>query len=114
MMIEKLLYDFLTARIDVPVYMEMPASPPEAFVLMEKTGGGMSNHLRRATIAVQTYDASLYKTAGLNEVVKTAMLSCAELDAVARCELNSDYCYTDTTHKLYRYQAVFDVIYYEV
>ena len=32
---------------------------------------------------------------------------------VAACRLNADYNYTDTTKRLYRYQAVFDLVYYE-
>ena len=31
---------------------------------------------------------------------------------VASCRLNSDYNFTDTTKKQYRYQAVFDIVYY--
>jgi hypothetical protein len=34
------------------------------------------------------------------------------LDDVTRSALNSDYNFTDTASKGYRYQAVFDVIHY--
>ena len=35
------------------------------------------------------------------------------LDDVISCKLNSDYNYTDEETKRYRYQAVFDIRYYE-
>ena len=90
-MIEKTILDYLSDCLpDVPVYMEVPADRPAVFVVIEKTGSSRINHIDSATIAVQSYAASLY-------------------DAAA---LNSDYNYTDTTSKHYRYQAVFDVTFY--
>ena len=35
-----------------------------------------------------------------------------ELDAVSASRLNSDYNFTDTTTKRYRYQAVYDLVYF--
>ncbi len=42
-----------------------------------------------------------------NETVKLAMDSLDELAEVCRVQLNSDYNFTDTASKRYRYQAVF-------
>ena len=53
----------------------------------------------------------MYKAAELNEKVKAAMERLIELDSVSKCELNTDYNFTDTDKKQYRYQAVFDVVY---
>ena len=50
--------------------------------------------------------------AELNEQVKAAMEDLADLDEVSACRLNSDYNFTDTTTKHYRYQAVFDLVFY--
>lgn len=50
--------------------------------------------------------------AQLNERVKAAMLDADALDEVVRCTLNSDYPYTDTAEKRYRYQAVFYLTHY--
>ena len=46
-----------------------------------------------------------------NENVET-MLDIDELDSISKCELNSDYNFTDTQQKKYRYQAVFNLTYY--
>lgn len=119
-MIEKIVLDFLNNNLDVPVYMEMPSNPPVSFVLVEKVGSGVANHIYNATIAIQSYADSLYNTAQLNEAVKRAMLGSGQsyddgilsTFTVTRCELNSDYNATDTTNKRYRYQAVFDLVHY--
>ena len=44
--------------------------------------------------------------------MKAAMEKIIELDDISKCELNSDYNYTDTNRKKYRYQAVFDIVYF--
>ncbi|MCD8087129.1 MAG: hypothetical protein LUE22_00875 [Oscillospiraceae bacterium] len=111
-MIEKIVLDYLTDALDVPVYMEVPETPPQTYVVLEKTGGGQNNHISTATLAVQSCAPSLYEAALLNEQVKTAMDSIITLDSVSRIKLNSDYNFTDTATKKYRYQAVFDFTYY--
>ena len=54
----------------------------------------------------------MYNAASLNETVIAEMDGLPALPEVASCRLNSDYNFTDTTKKQYRYQAVFDVVYY--
>ena len=114
-MIEKTILDYLSDCLpDVPVYMEVPADRPAFFVVIEKTGSSRINHIDSATIAVQSYGATLYDAAALNERIKTAMLyGAVTLDSISRVSLNSDYNYTDTASKHYRYQAVFDVTFYD-
>ena len=49
----------------------------------------------------------------MNEEIKAMMLDgLITLGAVAKVDLNSDYNFTDTTTKTYRYQAVFDIVHY--
>ena len=91
-MIEKIIKDYLQDSLGLPVRME------------EEDNLG--------TLAIQSYSTSMYKAAALNERVKEAMEKSIELDDISRCELNSDYNYSDTGRKKYRYQAVFDIVYY--
>lgn len=112
-MIEKIILDYLSERLTEPVLMEEPEAKPETYVLIEKTGSGETNHIGSATIAVQSYAPSLYEAAALNERVKTAMKSAITMDEIVKVTLNSDYNYTNTASKRYRYQAVFDVIFYD-
>lgn len=113
-MIEDIILAQLAAA-NITACMEIPeggGTPP--FAVVQKTGGGEENRLRHATVAIQSYGSSMYNAAALNESVIAAMDGLAAQPEVASCRLNSDYNYTDTTKKQYRYQAVFDVVYYSV
>ena len=35
-----------------------------------------------------------------------------ELDSISQAELNTDYNFTDTQTKRYRYQAVYDLVFF--
>lgn len=110
-MIEKIILDYLKSELSVPVYMEIPEDPPEAFVLIEKTSSSQKDYIKYATFAIQSYEKTLYNAALLNEEVKDKMQSIISLDQIYSSRLNSDYNYTDTSTKKYRYQAVFNLVY---
>ena len=111
-MIEKILLNHLDNEMSVPVYMEVPEILPESYVIIEKTGSSKENHIYSAMIAIQSYAESLVLAADLNEQVKAAMDKAIELDEICHVQLNSDYNYTDTSMKKYRYQAVYDIVHY--
>ena len=76
-MIEKIIYDYMTANLGVKSYMEKPAALPAAtqtypkpqrYIVIEKTGQSATNHLNRSIIAVQCYAESLYQAAVLSEM----------------------------------------------
>lgn len=112
-MIEKTILDHLSGALDPPCCMERPAIAPDKFVLLEKTGESRENHICTAILAVQSCAPSLFEAAELNEQVKAAMFDAARLPGIAAVRMNSDYNFTDTAMKGYRYQAVFDVTHYE-
>lgn len=112
-MIEKIILDWLSAELDVPVYLEEPKELPKEYVLIDKLGSAENDLITSATIAVQSYSASLYGAAELNMKVKVAMAESVSRGDICRCVCTSDYNYTDTETKRYRYQAVFDITYYE-
>ena len=111
-MIEKTLLDYLNQNLSVPVYMERPVNPPSKYVLIEKTGSSRRNKIYTAMIAVQSYAPSLYEAAELNETAKAKTEDAAELNQICRVSLNSDYNFTNTAMKQYRYQAVFEITHY--
>ena len=111
-MIEKTILDYLSGALSVPCFMEMPEVLPPSFVVIEKTGSSVSNKIPQATFAIQSYAKTLFAAAQLNEQVKGVIDSIIELDSIINVELNSDYNYTDTGLKAYRYQAVFVVTHY--
>lgn len=111
-MIELTILDHLKTKLSVPVYLEEPEEKPDRYVVFEKTSSGRVNHLSSATFAFQSYAESLYQAVLLNELTKVAVDSLIELDEIASVKLNSDYNFTDTTTKRYRYQAVYDIKHY--
>lgn len=111
-MIEAVILNHLKTQLTDPVYMEKPEPAPARYVLFEKTGSGRSRRLLSSTFAFQSYAESLYEAAALNERVKGAVDSLITLDEIGAVRLNSDYNFTDTTTKKYRYQAVFDINHY--
>lgn len=113
-MIEVTILQYLNSlELSATVYTEIPATRPSKFFVLEKTGSSMDNHITRSTFVIQSYAPSMYEAATMNEEIKAAMLnSLITLGSVAKVDLNSDYNYTDTTTKTYRYQAVFDIVHY--
>lgn len=112
-MIEQILIDYLNSALSVPVYAEMPSGAKGSFVIIEKTGGGKENHILSATVSLQSYGETLAAASHLNEQVKSAMDEITyERPDICKTKLNTDYNFTDTATKHYRYQAVFDVFYY--
>lgn len=110
-MIELIICEYLSSKLDCPVLPEKPQRPFGKMVFVERTGG-RGKFLRETTVAIQSYGNSLYEAAVLNEEVIAYMQGLIERDEVTKVTLNSNYNYTDTTTKEYRYQAVFDVIHY--
>ena len=115
-LIEELVYNFLNENMTVPVYTEIPSNPPKKMIVLEKTGSSQSNFIKQSTFAIQSYAKSLFEAAELNEQLKEIVMDgldgLASLNEIVSVGLNSDYNYTDTTTKKYRYQAVFNIVHY--
>lgn len=113
-MIETTILDYLNnLNLGATAYMEVPKEPPEKFFILQKTGSSMENHIYHSTFAIQSYASSLYEAALANENIKDVMLDglLEEADIIG-VQLNSDYDFSDTQTKRYRYQAVFDICHY--
>ena len=114
-MIEITVLNYLISKnltgINNNVYLEVPESPPAEYILVEKTGSGEMDRINQAMIAVQSISrTSLVTALGINELVKTAMKEFPEESTeIYACKLNSDYNFTNTETKEYRYQAVFNL-----
>lgn len=112
-MIELIIKEYLEQKLGLTVVMEKPPEPPEEYVLVEKTGSSWENLITTATVAVQSYSGSMYGAASLNKRVKQAMEDITWKDEVSRCDLDTDYNYTDTAKKEYRYQAIYSLVYFD-
>ena len=113
-MIETVIKEYIQSKLDVPIYFENDESNLDnEYIVIERTSGGMTNHISSGTFAFQSYSTSLYGACSLDEELRKAVFDMIELDSIARVELDSYYNYTDTTKKKYRYQAVFYLVYYD-
>jgi len=111
-MIELIILNHLKNKLLEPVSLEKQSVQTGNYIVFEKTSSGKTNHMPTATIAFQSYGKTLYEAAELNERLKTAVESLTELEEIRGITLNSDYNFTDTTTKEYRYQAVYEIRYY--
>lgn len=111
-MIAKTLLDYLDTTLAVPVVMEAPEQL-SGYVLIDQTGSSRTNHIITTTFAIQSYGDTLYNAMLLNEDVKSAMVGFADLDAITRVELQTDYNFTNTATKQYRWQAVYLITHYQ-
>lgn len=118
-MIELIVLNYLKSALSVPVSMEKPTDKSlTEYVVIEMTGGGQTDFINTAVFVIQSYAKSLYEAAELNEQVKLAMLGDASetfgiiaATDISKCDLNSNYNFTDTSTKSYRYQAVYDMVF---
>lgn len=112
--IESIVLNYLMGELGIgDVYMEVPRDDlPDRFVVLEKTGGRRSNHISFATIAIQSYGQTLVDAVELNEEVITAMDDLDDHPSIVHAAYSTDYNFTDTETKRYRYQCVYDITYY--
>lgn len=111
--IESILIGYLNGK-GYTAFGEEPEKPPAVYLVVGKVGSRHENHIDGAVITIRSYAVSLEQAAALNKRVKHTMLyELPELDDVAGVHLNSDYPQADPETKRYRYQAVYDITYYE-
>ena len=111
-MIEKIMFDYLNDKLSVGAYMERPETPPESYVVIEKTGSSKENQIVTSVLAFQSYAKTLASAASLNELVKAVVEESSELTDISGVHLNTDYNFTKPDSKQYRYQAVFLITHY--
>lgn len=112
-MIELIVKSYLEDVLPgIPIFMTEPEEPPVCYIKIEKTGSGVRNWIRTATVAIQSYGSSMQEAATLSDRVVTAMLQSPSRDEISRCELNSEYNFTDPKTRRFRYQAVFNLTYF--
>ena len=111
-MIEVTTIRYLSTALEVPVYAERPENPDPSYVLIERTASSKHDQISTATLAVQCYAPSMLSAATLCEEVLRAMEDFDVLPEISSCDLNSAYNFSDPETREYRYQAVFDLVYY--
>lgn len=112
MTIVQLLIGYLSEQLEgVFVGVEAPKQITN-YVLIDQTGSNTRNHITTTTIAVQSYGASLNNAILLNGEVKSLMAGFVAESEVASVRLETDYNFTNTETKQYRWQAVYQITHY--
>jgi hypothetical protein len=111
-MIELIVKNYLSTKLEIPIVFEHQQNLPKKFILIQKTSGSRENFLNSSTVAIQSYAESMFESAKLNEKIKNLMYDLITISEVSKVKLNSDYNFTDTETKRYRYQAIFDIYHY--
>lgn len=112
MTIEEFAVLYLSGRLNVPVSGDVPSPLPTSFVTVEKTGGGVTDKISSATLAVQSWAPTRDAAAQLCAAVEAVMAGIVAEPEISRCALDTSYNFTDTTRKIFRYQAIFSVVHY--
>lgn len=110
---EEKILNFLKEK-GLTCFMEEPEKKPREYVLVEKTGSSdAGDGLYSSLYAFRSYSTSMYKASNLNEKVKAAVMDMPQnIPGITDATLNSDYNFTDTETKRYRYQAVFEITHF--
>lgn len=106
-MIEKKIKNYLEKALEVPVWVEHREDEPDSFIILEKTGGYIKNTINHSTFTFQSYGKTLTEALKLNNKLLDYMMMFED----ANVKLNSNYNFTDTSTKKYRYQAILELIY---
>lgn len=109
-MIEAILVSELETALKVPVYVMFPENYPTEFIVLDRIGMNKTNYVTSYTIAIQSYGATAFQAATLNESVIDAMEELLTDNRFSRVHLNTSQMYTDTTRKLPRYQSTFEIV----
>ena len=107
-MIEIKIKKYLEDKLNVPVYMEHRNRENGSYIIMEELGGTMRDQIYRSSYAFQSYGDRMLDAIELNDRLVQAMLVYPDCGA---SKLDSNYNFTETGTKKYRYQAVFDIVF---
>ena len=115
MEIEQLVQRTLAKETGYPAFLEEPPAPrPPRYFLAARLGSSEENHISRVRLAVQSYAPSLAGAMALNRgaygVLKDTLIADP---AVCRVSLVSDYDFTDTATARHRWQAIYEITYYD-
>ena len=115
MEIEQLVRNTLETVAAYPAFLEEPPAPrPARYFLAARLGSGEENHIARVRLAVQSYAPSMAGAMALNRSAHSIMKGTLAADpAVCRVSRVSDYDFTDTATARHRWQAVYEITYYD-
>ena len=111
MIIEKIILDYLTTVLSVPVKVETPTEDLTEYVVFRLYDRGKENHINSATIEFECYSDSKYNAAVLDEELRVAMENIVVLNEISASKFGGGSDDIDSTLKRYRYRSFFNLFY---
>lgn len=111
-MIEEILIEYISRKLQIPVYFENPEEPPETYVVLEKNSDSRENLIDRARFFAFCYAPSKVEACCLSNELVNIMFDIVELKEVCKASLENEFDDSDTNRKEYRYRSEYDLVYY--
>lgn len=113
-MIETYLKEYFEDKLDVPVCLEKPDGLIRPFVVIDVTGiRKLGAGVYSATVALQSYSHSKYEAEQLNKTVMRAADELVERMEIGSASFDTSTPFNDLSRKMYRYQAVYIIVFYD-
>lgn len=112
MIIEKFIIDYLSEKLEVPVYAERPQKDKEEMIIVDRSSMYVHDHIGYANITIWSYSNTMIDAAELDEKVQIAMRDIIETYDISKCSLENSYNDTLTNDDHYRFRSVYDVVFY--
>lgn len=112
-MIEVVVREYLSRKMDIPIFLEHQEQEPKEFIILEKVGASSRWGLKESRIAIQSYGASLYKAAIVADEVANSLEELVEYRDIVSVQIEAGpYHFSDLETKRYRYQLVVEIKHY--
>lgn len=110
--VEAALIAWLPGVVGVPAYAQIPATRPDEFLTVERTGGSMTVGIDSPVVSVKAWSTSAYNASQLALSVRDAMLyQAVEIPQIRRVEVGSGpYSSPDSESRQQAYQVVFNMV----
>lgn len=113
MLIEQTVKEYLDtvyANTGIGVYLEIPKSMPDKFIVFQLIDRDEENLIDEVTIEFRSYAPSKLEAATLDESLREAMKTLHEGSSIT-CKLGGGNDDTDTVLKKYRYRCYYNLYY---
>lgn len=111
MIIETKIIAYLSGKLGMDVYPEIPKNPPERFVAVQIVDRSRENMIDAVTVEIYSYAESKLETIELDELVREAMLDMPHDPDISSCKLGGGNDSPDTALKRNRYRSYFNITY---
>lgn len=105
---EKAVIEYLSGKLEIPVYKDIPKDRPEKFVSVEITGGDCREFVANPQLAIQCWDTTEYNASELAIAVSSELENIVySNNKIYKCLCKVPYSFSDGSG--HRYQFMCDL-----